>query len=260
MTTCEGDADNKGYIGTVRLVLTDESNVNHLYNIPRCIYDPETPVNVLGIPVLLELFDDAEDGPDTIVEDDGTTIMSSGRRSNFKWDHVNNHHHFTNTDRTLPALSLYQCTGYFSAFCSRIESVYNDRVNFAFPSAFSLKPDLPVISDDEYDTESNAEDDEGWLSPKNHAYNYPETTASDHFSQYFELGMSLSHFDGRGKADIVVYKGASTYGLPHTVWTQNGSLLTVYDFHLHLKLQPYLSNIPSTTLAFRDEINIGITK
>ena len=37
ITTCYGEADNKWYIVTVRLLLTDDSNVNHPYNIPRCI-------------------------------------------------------------------------------------------------------------------------------------------------------------------------------------------------------------------------------
>ena len=260
MKTCEGDADKKRYIGTVHLVLTDESNVNHLYNITCCIYDPETPVNVLGIPVLSELFDDAADGPDTIVEDDGTTILSSGRRSNFKWEHGKNHHHFTHPDSTLLAISLYQGPGYFSAFFSRIESVYNDRVNFSFSSAFYLKPDTPFISDDESDAESKAEDNEGWFYPKTYISDYPETTESEHPSQYFKLGMSLSHFDGRGKSEIVVYKGSYPDGLSHKVRTQDGSRLTVYDYHLCLKLQPYLSNITSTPIAFRDEINRGITK
>ena len=102
MTTCEGDTYKKRYIGTVSLVLTDESNFNHSYDINPCIYDPETPVNVLGVPVLSEFFDDAEDGQYTILEYDVIMILSSWRCYHFKWNHVKNHRHFTHTNITLP--------------------------------------------------------------------------------------------------------------------------------------------------------------
>ena len=95
---------------------------------------------------------------------------------------------------------------------------------------------------------------------KNNVSDSPETTTRYHTSQYFELGMSLSRFDGRGKAEIVVCKGASPDGLSHTVRTQDGSRLTVYDSNFCLKIQPYLSNMLSTSIDFRDEINRGITK
>ena len=76
MTTFEVEAEKKQQIGIVRLVLMDDSDFNHSYDINRCIYDPETPVNVLGFPVISEFFDEAADGPDTIVEDGMTMIMS----------------------------------------------------------------------------------------------------------------------------------------------------------------------------------------
>ena len=95
---------------------------------------------------------------------------------------------------------------------------------------------------------------------KTHVSDSLETTSSDHPSQYFELRMILSHFYGKSKAEIVVYEGVSPDGLYHTLWTQDGLRLTVYDSHLRFKLQPYLSNILSNTLDVRDEINRGITK
>ena len=101
--------------------------------------------------MLSEFFDNATYGPDVIAEDDRTTILSSGRRSHFKWDHEKNHRHFTHPDSALPSLILYQVSGYFSVFLPRVEMVYNDRVNFDFSSTFSLKLDLTVISDDESD-------------------------------------------------------------------------------------------------------------
>ena len=86
------------------------------------------------------------------------------------------------------------------------------------------------------------------------------TETGNHLSQSFELGMSLSDFDVKGKAEIVFYKGASPDGLSHTVRKEDGNLLIVHDSDLRLKLQPDLSNIPSTPLAFRNEVNKGVSK
>ena len=72
--------------------------------------------------------------------------------------------------------------------------------------------------------------------------------------------MSLSYFDGKGKAEIVVYEGASPYGLSHTVRKEDVNLLIIHDSDFRLKLQPDLSNIPSTPLASRNNVNKGISK
>ena len=48
--------------------------------------------------------------------------------------------------------------------------------------------------------------------------------------------MSLSYFDGKGKAEIVVYEGASPDGLSHTVRKEDGTRLIVHDSNLRLKL------------------------
>ena len=122
-------------------------------------------MNIVGIPALSEFFDDGATGPDATAEDNSTTILSSGKRSHFFGDHGRHNHHFTHPDSTLPSLSLFQGTGYFSAFCSRVESVYSDRIHFAFSSAYSLKPSPNVVSDDETSPESDSEDEDEWFSP-----------------------------------------------------------------------------------------------
>ena len=83
MTTCEGDSYKQRYLGTIRFILTDDSNTNHSYDIQNCIYDTGLPVNIVGLTVLSEFFNDATTGHDAVAEDDGTTILSSGRCSYF---------------------------------------------------------------------------------------------------------------------------------------------------------------------------------
>ena len=86
----------------MRLILTDESDVNHSYDISNCIYDPNSLVNIVGIPVLEKYFNDTAEGPDAVAEDAGSTILSSGCRSHFKWDHGKHIRHFNHPDSQLP--------------------------------------------------------------------------------------------------------------------------------------------------------------
>ena len=111
--------------------------------------------------------------------------------------------------------------------------------------------------------------DQEWYDPENTT---SRATASEEKQQdrtghtptnpahTFELGMSLSYFDGNGKAESVVYEGASPDGLAHTVRFKDGSKQCVHDSHLRLKLQPDLSNIPATPLDYCKEIGKGISK
>ena len=95
------------YLGTMRLILKDDSNVDHSYDIPNCIYDPNSPVNIVGIPVLEKYFNNAAEGPDAAAEDDGSTVLSSGRRSHIKCYHGKHSRHFNYPDSHLPELCLY---------------------------------------------------------------------------------------------------------------------------------------------------------
>ena len=84
--------------------------------------------------------------------------------------------------------------------------------------------------------------------------------AGDHPYQSFEFGKSLSYYDGKGMTETVVYEGASPDSMSHTISQNDGTCLTVHDSYLCLKLQTDLSNIPSTPPAFRNEVDVGISK
>ena len=83
------------YIGKMSLILRDDANINHPYDIPHCIYYPDSPLNIIGIPVLSAHFNDGVSALDAVAEDDRSTIFSSGRISHFKWDNGKQHCHFT---------------------------------------------------------------------------------------------------------------------------------------------------------------------
>ena len=188
---------------------------------------------------------------------------------------------FTHGESTLPKLVLYQGNGYYSAFCTRVQQQYNDAVAFAFSSAFSILPDgtddPALVSDDEDDgpLPSHLVEDDAmeWYAPPPQPASTPPITV-DHppietipsplphrtDGSSFELGMSLSFYDGRGNSEMVVYKGVMPDGLTHTVRRKNGIRLHVHNAHLRLKLQVDLSNIPKTPLDYCKEVGQGISK
>ncbi len=49
LETAEGLASKTKFVGTMRLALTDNVNLHHTYDTPVCVYDPELPINILGI-------------------------------------------------------------------------------------------------------------------------------------------------------------------------------------------------------------------
>ena len=58
LITAEGLTTTKKLVGDLHLVLTYDRNKHHAYSIPGCVYDPESPLNILRVPDLGAYFDD----------------------------------------------------------------------------------------------------------------------------------------------------------------------------------------------------------
>ena len=241
--TVQATVSQKRYAGTIRLELVNDSNETHVHKIPEAIYDPNTQFNLIGIPFLAAFFNNTNCSAGDNVDANGTTIKSSGCRSQFVWDHGQHVRNFTHGESTLPELVLYQGHGYYSAFCTRVRQRYDDAIAFAFSSAFSILPnstdDPALVSDtedsDDKDTgilpnhlaEDNATE---WYTPpppiksvppilvvEPHVNTLPSTSTSHADGSLFKLGMSLSFYDGCGNSKVVVYKGVMPDGLTHTI-------------------------------------------
>ena len=52
----------------------------HVYTIPQYIYDPKSPLNIIGVPALGTLFGDNADVHSPLAED-GTTVISKNKIS-----------------------------------------------------------------------------------------------------------------------------------------------------------------------------------
>ena len=71
--------------------------------------------------------------------------------------------------------------------------------------------------------------------------------------------MKLFHKQKEGKGTAVVYKGASSDGLSHTVRRKDGSKIVVHDINLQLLKQPDFINIPKTPLDYSEKVGTGLT-
>ena len=256
LETADGLTTKTKFVGTMRLTLTCDGNENHTYDVPGCVFDPDSPINLIGIPFLGKYFG----SHDTLKssDEDGTWVKSSATKTTFVWDHGKHERNFRHGESGLPELYLYVGKGYFTAFTTRIQSFLGDKVHFAFSSAFSLNPDkLP--------TKDVTLADEGamdWYCPETvdstikssaHCDDEPLTKIE------FQLGMDLVYRDGKGNNEAVVYEGASADGLSHTIRLANGTKLAVHDSNLQLLDQPDFSNIPKTPLEYRNEIGKGLS-
>ena len=135
----EGLITKTNLAGAMCLVLTNSSNENHAYIIPVCVFGPDIPINILGIPTLGNLFRDNADVHSPLAED-GTPIKLGATKSHFAWNHGNHERHFMRGYSQMPDIYLYVGHGYFNAFWKRIPKLVGDKVHYALSSAYSIDP------------------------------------------------------------------------------------------------------------------------
>ena len=123
-------SSNTRYIGTMQIIITDNGNENISYYVPGCVYDPETPINLIGIPFLRDYFGSKDKIPN--LDDDGTWIKSSAKKSHLTWDHSKYEQDFMHRDSNLTEMYLYQGQGHFQEFCSQFNRFLRDKVHFDF--------------------------------------------------------------------------------------------------------------------------------
>ena len=82
--TAEGLTTTIKLVGSIKLILTDDANNYHSYDVPCCVFDPKTPVNILDVPALGTLLGDNSDATDPFSED-GTTIKSGTTNQTSFW-------------------------------------------------------------------------------------------------------------------------------------------------------------------------------
>ena len=125
-------------VGSMTLILTDDDNKHHSYIYPCCVFDPKTPVNILGVPAL-DFFCYNADETDPLVED-GNTIKYGAAKLHFIWDHGRHERHFMHGSIHIPELYLNVGHGYFTDFCTRVHDLLFDKMHVTLSSAYSIDP------------------------------------------------------------------------------------------------------------------------
>ena len=176
LETSKGVSTKTKLVGPIRLVLTYDSNQNHAYIVPGCVYNPDTPLNILGVPALGSFFGDSADAIEVIAAD-GTNIKSGATKSNLVWDDGKHERHFLHGSSQMPELFLYASNGSFNAFCTRVHKMLSDKVHYAFSSAYSIhptttaqEPSNPHLISDE-DGELEEDGPYSWYQPEANSTN-----------------------------------------------------------------------------------------
>jgi hypothetical protein len=157
--------------------------------------------------------------------------LSASTSSFFQWDHGKHQQHFKHEKTYFPELLTKEGETYLKAFCTCISKFVNDKINYAFSSAFTTSPDgIPqphVIPNDDDDEIDEAK----WYTPA-HVHQNEQSNKRVCFSKStkppkpilhetpeieFKLGMNIIFEYGTGKSKHVVYKGATANGQKHVI-------------------------------------------
>ena len=136
LITAEGTKQHTKMVGTIRVIFTTDEGTSNTYDVPGVVYDQDSPHNLIGIPFLAKYFASTHES-----HDDGTWIKSGACESTLTWDHGKHERTFEHPASELPEMRVNEGTNYFSAFCTRIQRVFNDKAHYAFSSAFTIEPE-----------------------------------------------------------------------------------------------------------------------
>ena len=106
METTYGISTHTKLVGSLRFVLTNDSNQNRVHIIPGCGYDPDSLLNILSVSTLGKFFNDNAD-PNDKFGNDGRAVKSCVNRLPLVWDHDKHKRHFLLGSSRLPELCLY---------------------------------------------------------------------------------------------------------------------------------------------------------
>ncbi len=178
----------------------------------------------------------------------------------------------------MPELLTNEGETYFTAFYTCISKFVDDKINYAFSSAFTTSPEgIPqphIIPNDDDDDDDDEMDEVKWYTPA-HVHQNEQSNKRVCFSKStkppkpilhetleieFKLGMNINIKDGTGKSKHVVYKEVTANGLKHIIRCIDGSGSNINQSHLLFTNQIGFEYIPHTPLDYCKEVSIGITQ
>jgi len=227
-------------MGTVTLRLTDDEGAKHSFTLKNVNYLPDSPVNILSLRRLAELYPDAAGHPDRT----GTGISSGYDRHILSWDNARFSKTFSTASSGLPECLFSSGYSKLDVFSTMISKVYDDTVHWAFASKDKLR-ELAQL-----DSGSSIIDDDGGV-----VYVHGDDITLDVLLTLTNLisfftGMHLRYNDGKGTRDIVKFLGADFVDdmqIKCSIQLSNDTTLLVDPETLNFIENPDVASIPQTS-------------
>jgi hypothetical protein len=128
-------------MGTVTLPITDDEGAKHSFVLKNVNYLPNSPVNILSLRRLAELYPDNAGHPDRT----GTGISSGYDSHTLYWDNARFSKTFHTASSGLPECLFSSGYSKLDVFSTMMSKVYDDTINWTFASKDKLR-DLAQVS------------------------------------------------------------------------------------------------------------------
>jgi hypothetical protein len=180
-------------MGTVILRLTDDEGVTHSFEFTNVNYLPDSPVNLLSLRPLAELYPDATGRLDRT----GTGIRSGFDNHVLFWNREQFKKTFITASSGLPECLFNSGYSRLKAFSTILSSFYDDKICWALASKEKVD-ELANLDDNNGDNILTIGDNEVTLD-------MPVTLTN--LISFFK-DMKLKYNDGQGTRDILTFLGA----------------------------------------------------
>ena len=226
-------------MGTVTLRITDNEGAKHSFVLKNDNYLPDSPVNILSIGHLAELYPDDAGHPDQ----NGTGISSGYDSHTLYWDSARFSKTFHTASSGLPECLFSSGYSKFDVFFTMVSKVYDDTINWAFASKDKLH-DLAHV----HGGSSIVDDDGGivYINGDDITVDVPLTLTN---LILFFTGMHLHYNDGKGTRDVVKFIGADFVDdmqIKCSVQLSDDTVLLVDLETLNFIENPDIASIPQT--------------
>jgi hypothetical protein len=238
-------------MGNLTLRLTDNEGVKHSFTLENVNYLPDSPVNILSLRRLAELYPDENGHPDR----NGTGINSGYDSHTLFWDKARFNKTFHTASSGLPECLFSSGYSKLDVFSTMMSRVYDDTINWAFTSKDKLR-DLAQVNDDS----SIVGDNGGIVYADDNGITLDVPMTLTNLTSFFN-GMHLRYNDGKGTRDIVKFLGADFVDdmqIKCSVQLSDDTVLLVDPETLNFIENPDVASIPQTSDDYlRESANIS---
>ena len=237
-------------MGNITLRLTDNEGAKHSFALQNVNYLPDSPVNILSLRCLAELYPDDKGHPDR----NGTGINSGYDSHTLYWNKARFNKTFHTASSGLPECLFSSGYSKLNVFSTMMSRVYDDTINWAFASKDKLR-DLAQIDEDS----SIVGDNGGIVYADNDGIPLDVPMTLTNLTSFFN-GMHLRYNDGKGTRDIVKFLGADFVDdmqLKCSVQLSDDTMLLVDPETLNFIENPDIASIPQTSDDYlRESANV----